>query len=122
MKKIRNLVTLDPYYKVHDDGVLEEIVISLRQYPNDGKKSFSFVIERTQYQQTTDGQGFMMLAYDHGGRRRTELTQAPIRKGKTIEAILPAAIEAAKRTAFEMGFSSTPPEWFTRPQTRGVYR
>lgn len=109
MKKIKCYKTFRPFYRTLTDGTLEELIVSIRQYPKDRKRNLSFVLERKMYTQSDTPLGYKEAASD---KPHIEIYQSPIGDGKTIKDILPLAEKSVMLAAAEQNYTETPPSWF----------
>src|SRR5690606_22802989 len=99
-------------YHMVDDEVLEEVTVSIRKYPIDGRKRISLVTEHRQY---TRHLGKVIEAV-FPSSRRTEIEKIKLRLGQTVPEVIETLDGVIAATLEEFEYGTEPPTWFAQHQ------
>lgn len=120
-KKIQLLKKYPPHYRMIEDDVLEEVTVSLRQNPRDGKKYVTLANEYRRYSNRRNGK-VVQVVFDKT-THKTELERIRVRKDQTVEDVISALDDVVQITLDEFEYGTEPPTWFAQHQWQeGIHR
>lgn len=107
--RIELLKSYPTHYRMIDDDVLEEVVVSLRRNRNDGKKYLRLVNE---YRRWTRHRGKVIQVAWDGTMQKTEMEKIRIRKDQSVDDVIDTLDKVVQMTLDQFEYGDEPPTWF----------